>query len=228
MNLSTIAKTSLALGILTTGLITTNAQSVSADDSHHGVQMVNPENKSLYEYYKQAYYEFHNVKGQKKGNEVTIQTTSQPLKVTLSENDAKTFKDGPLDHLDVFAVRAFNDTFLPSNGGLIHTKNEKLSEPITPKTTLQKSKNNAVSKDDLYFEIGKKQVTLKEIDFKLRQQLVEHDDLYSNGYRHGKIVITMKNNLKHEINLSYKLPIANMGTALDATQIDHIEVEIDA
>ncbi|NJH66467.1 hypothetical protein GLV93_12365 [Staphylococcus agnetis] len=75
MKLSTFAKTSLALGILTTGIMTTNAQSVSANNFNEPYKaVVNPENKYLHDYYLRPYYEYKKVSVFKKGNKAFLRT----------------------------------------------------------------------------------------------------------------------------------------------------------
>ncbi|WP_381418383.1 exotoxin beta-grasp domain-containing protein [Staphylococcus hyicus] len=226
MKLSTIAKSSLALGILTTGIITTHAQSADAAESFNsGVHIINNDTASLHSYYQQAYYEFNNVSGTKKGNQITIKTDHQPIDITIPGN-AQQFQDGSVTNIDVFAVKEYNDTKLPSIGGIIQNNTLLKDNPIEPKTTLLKGNEKVVSDEDIYFPIHKQHVSLKELDFKLRQQLIENDGLYSNGYKKGKVIVLMKDNVKHEIDLSVKFPISKMGTVIDATQIDHIHVEM--
>lgn len=226
MKLSTIAKSSLALGILTTGIITTHAQSANAAESFNsGVHIINNDTASLHSYYQQAYYELNNVSGTKKGNQITVKTDHQPIDITIPGN-AQQFQDGPLSNIDVFAVKEYNDTKLPSIGGITQNNTLLKDNPIEPKTILVKGNEKVVSHEDIYFPIHKQHVSLKELDFKLRQQLIENDGLYSNGYKKGEVIIGMKDNVKHEIDLSVKFPISKMGTVIDATKIDHIHIEM--
>lgn len=226
MKLSTIAKSSLALGILTTGIITTHAQSANAAESFNsGVHIINNDTASLHSYYQQAYYELNNVSGTKTGNQITVKTDQQPFDITIPGN-AQQFQDGTLSNIDVFAVKEYNDTKLPSIGGITQNNTLLKDNPIEPKTILLKSNEKVVSHEDIYFPIHKQHVSLKELDFKLRQQLIENDGLYSNGYKKGEVIIWMKDNVKHEINLSVKFPISKMGTVIDATKIHHINVEM--
>ncbi|MCE5154269.1 superantigen-like protein [Staphylococcus hyicus] len=226
MKLSTIAKSSLALGILTTGIITTHAQSANAAESFNsGVHIINNDTASLHSYYQQAYYELNNVSGTKKGNQITVKTDQQPFDITIPGN-AQQFQDGTLSNIDVFAVKEYNDTKLPSIGGITQNNTLLKDNPIEPKTILLKSNEKVVSHEDIYFPIHKQHVSLKELDFKLRQQLIENDGLYSNGYKKGEVIIWMKDNVKHEIDLSVKFPISKMGTVIDATKIHHINVEM--
>ncbi|MDP4460585.1 exotoxin beta-grasp domain-containing protein [Staphylococcus hyicus] len=226
MKLSTIAKSSLALGILTTGIITTHAQSANAAESFNsGVHIINNDTASLHSYYQQAYYEFNNVSGTKNGKSLVVKNGNQTIDITIPES-AQQFQNGQVSNIDVFAVKEYNDTKLPSIGGITQNTKPLKDGPITPKISLRKSNDTGIFTDDVHLSIEKQNVSLKELDFKLRQQLVEHDGLYANGYKRGNIFIRMKDNVRHDIDLSDKLPVSQMGTVIDATQIDHIHVEM--
>ncbi|AJC94923.1 exotoxin beta-grasp domain-containing protein [Staphylococcus hyicus] len=226
MKLSTIAKSSLALGILTTGIITTHAQSANAAESFNsGVHIINNDTASLHSYYQQAYYEFNNVSGTKNGKSLVVKNGNQTIDITIPES-AQQFQNGQVSNIDVFAVKEYNDTKLPSIGGITQNTKPLIDGPITPKISLRKSNDTGIFTDDVHLSIEKQNVSLKELDFKLRQQLVEHDGLYANGYKRGNIFIRMKDNVRHDIDLSDKLPVSQMGTVIDATQIDHIHVEM--
>lgn len=226
MKLSTIAKSSLAIGILTTGIITTHAQSANAAESFNsGVQIINKDNTSLHSYYRQAYYEFNNVSGTKNGKSLVVKNGNQTIDITIPES-AQQFQNSQVSNIDVFAVKEYNDTKLPSIGGITQNTKPLKDGPITPKISLRKSNDTGIFTDDVHLSIEKQNVSLKELDFKLRQQLVEHDGLYTNGYKRGNIFIRMKDNVRHDIDLSDKLPVSQMGTVIDATQIDHIHVEM--
>ncbi|WP_341776101.1 exotoxin beta-grasp domain-containing protein [Staphylococcus hyicus] len=226
MKLSTIAKSSLALGILTTGIITTHAQSANAAESFNsGVHIINKDTTSLHSYYQQAYYEFNNVSGTKNGKSLVVKNGNQTIDITIPES-AQQFQNGQVSNIDVFAVKEYNDTKLPSIGGITQNTKTLKDDPITPKISLRKSNDTGIFTDDVHLSIEKQNVSLKELDFKLRQQLVEHDGLYANGYKRGNIFIRMKDNVRHDIDLSDKLPVSQMGTVIDATKIDHIHIEM--
>lgn len=226
MKLSTIAKSSLALGILTTGIITTHAQSANAAESFNsGVHIINKDTTSLHSYYQQAYYEFNNVSGTKNGKSLVVKNGNQTIDITIPES-AQQFQNGQVSNIDVFTVKEYNDTKLPSIGGITQNTKTLKDDPITPKISLRKSNDTGIFTDDVHLSIEKQNVSLKELDFKLRQQLVEHDGLYANGYKRGNIFIRMKDNVRHDIDLSDKLPVSQMGTVIDATKIDHIHIEM--
>lgn len=62
MKLKNIAKASLALGILTTGMIATTAQPVKANST---ISVISNDTKELSEYYKGPFFEYKNQSGYK-------------------------------------------------------------------------------------------------------------------------------------------------------------------
>ncbi len=79
---------------------------------------------------------------------------------------------------------------------------------------------------ELFF-IQKEEVSLKELDFKIRKMLVEKYRLYKGASDKGRIVINMKDEKKHEIDLSEKLSFDRMFDVLDSKQIKNIEVNLN-
>lgn len=69
-------------------------------------------------------------------------------------------------------------------------------------------------------------MTLKEIDFKLRRQLIQNAELYVNGFKYGEIIINMKNGERHIIDLSQRLSYKKMGILLSTQYISDIEAYI--
>ena len=66
---------------------------------------------------------------------------------------------------------------------------------------MRKAKSHDVSE----YKITKEEISLKELDFKLRKQLIEQHNLYGN-IGSGTIVIKMKNGGKYtfELHKNYK------------------------
>ena len=62
-------------------------------------------------------------------------------------------------------------------------------------------------KSDTDFYINKEEISLKELDFKLRKALIDKHDLYKTEPKDSKIRVTMKNGdfYTFELNKSYKL-----------------------
>ncbi|NEF38082.1 hypothetical protein G0003_09415 [Staphylococcus aureus] len=75
--------------------------------------------------------------------------------------------------------------------------------------------------------IKKEEVSLKELDFKIRKLLVEKHGLYQGKSKYGKIIINLKNDKKEEIDLSNKLQFERMGDVLDSKDIKNIEVNLN-
>ncbi|WP_445815056.1 exotoxin beta-grasp domain-containing protein, partial [Staphylococcus aureus] len=75
------------------------------------------------------------------------------------------------------------------------------------------------------YMITKEEISLKELDFKLRKQLIEKHNLYGN-MGSGTIVIKMKNGGKYTFELHKKLQEHRMADVIEGTNIDKIEVNI--
>lgn len=88
MKLKNIAKASLALGILTTGMITTTAQPVKAST----LEVRSQATQDLSEYYKGPYFDFASLNGYRDGDKVTLFYNNQQIDVTLTGNEKITKK----------------------------------------------------------------------------------------------------------------------------------------
>ena len=69
-------------------------------------------------------------------------------------------------------------------------------------------------------------MTLKELDFKLRNKFIVEDELYTNGFKYGEIEIKMKNGQRHVIDLTQALAYKKMGVLISPEYIDHIDVHV--
>ena len=233
MKLSTIAKTSLALGILTTGVITTNAQ--PADAAQQATQKSNlPNVQELLDYYKKPSFDHRNVKGYKIGDKVTVIHQNIQTDVDLLGNDKSRITDDLLkSNIDVFVVGegTGKQAITQSIGGITQSNKENYKDYVTnPPITLYESSGNVTISSFLgNHKIDKKEVSLKELDFKLRKLLIEKHDLYSKGNNSGVITVHMKDktikNNYYSFVLDNKLQEHRMGDVIDATQIDRIDVE---
>ncbi|NJH66466.1 hypothetical protein GLV93_12360, partial [Staphylococcus agnetis] len=54
----------------------------------------------------------------KEGNQLKFETEYGPLHIQLPESEVHKYTDGEVKNLDVFAIREYNDTKLPSIGGI--------------------------------------------------------------------------------------------------------------
>ncbi|ALH98476.1 TPA: superantigen-like protein SSL9 [Staphylococcus aureus] len=232
MKLTVLAKATLALGILTTGVMTAESQTVNAKvklDETQRKYYIN----MLKDYYSQESYESTNISVKSEdyygSNVLNFNQRNKTFKVFLIGDDRNKYKE--LTHgLDVFAVPELIDT----NGGIytvggITKKNVRSVFGYVSHPGLQVKKvdpKDGFSIKELFF-IQKEEVSLKELDFKIRKMLVEKYRLYKGASDKGRIVINMKDEKKHEIDLSEKLSFDRMFDMLDSKQIKNIEVNLN-
>lgn len=232
MKLTTIAKATLALGILTTGVMTAESQTVNAKvklDETQRKYYIN----MLKDYYSQESYESTNISVKSEdyygSNVLNFNQRNKNFKVFLIGDDRNKYKE--LTHgRDVFAVPELIDTKggIYSVGG-ITKKNVRSVFGYVSHPGLQVKKvdpKDGFSIKELFF-IQKEEVSLKELDFKIRKMLVEKYRLYKGASDKGRIVINMKDEKKHEIDLSEKLSFDRMFDVLDSKQIKNIEVNLN-
>ncbi|MDI0196270.1 superantigen-like protein SSL9 [Staphylococcus aureus] len=232
MKLTAIAKATLALGILTTGVMTAESQTVNAKvklDETQRKYYIN----MLKDYYSQESYESTNISVKSEdyygSNVLNFNQRNKNFKVFLIGDDRNKYKE--LTHgRDVFAVPELIDTKggIYSVGG-ITKKNVRSVFGYVSHPGLQVKKvdpKDGFSIKELFF-IQKEEVSLKELDFKIRKMLVEKYRLYKGTSDKGRIVINMKDEKKHEIDLSEKLSFDRMFDVLDSKQIKNIEVNLN-
>ncbi|HFJ5206703.1 TPA: superantigen-like protein SSL3 [Staphylococcus aureus] len=148
-------------------------------------------------------------------------------KIALVGKDEKKYKDGPYDNIDVFIVLEEKNKYgveRYSVGGITKSNSKKVDHKAGVRITKEDNKGT-ISHDVSEFKITKEQISLKELDFKLRKQLIENHNLYGN-VGSGKIVINMKNGGKYTFELHKKLQENRMADVIDGTNIDNIEVNI--
>ncbi|HDA0250946.1 TPA: superantigen-like protein SSL3 [Staphylococcus aureus] len=147
-------------------------------------------------------------------------------KIDLVGKDEKKYKDGPYDNIDVFIVLEDNKYQLKkySVGGITKTNSKKVNHKVELSIT-KKDNQGMISRDVSEYMITKEEISLKELDFKLRKQLIEKHNLYGN-MGSGTIVIKMKNGGKYTFELHKKLQEHRMADVIDGTNIDNIEVNI--
>ncbi|HDK7436403.1 TPA: superantigen-like protein SSL4 [Staphylococcus aureus] len=278
MKMRTIAKTSLALGLLTTGVITTTTQAANATTpsstkveapqqaanattpSSTKVETpqqtpnapttpstkvetpqspttkqvpteINPKFKDLRAYYTKPSLEFKNEIGiiLKKWTTIRFMNVVPDYfiyKIALVGKDDKKYGEGVHRNVDVFVVLEENNYNLEkySVGGITKSNSKKVNHKAGVRITKEDNKGT-ISHDVSEFKITKEQISLKELDFKLRKQLIEKNNLYGN-VGSGKIVIKMKNGGKYTFELHKKLQEYRMADVIDGTNIDNIEVNI--
>ena len=291
MKITTIAKTSLALGLLTTGVITTTTQEANATTpsstkveapqstppstkveapqskpnattppstkvetpqqtpnattpSSTKVETpqspttkqvpteINPKFKDLRAYYTKPSLEFKNEIGIILKEWTTIRFMNIVpdyfiYKIALVGKDDKKYDEGVHRNVDVFVVLEEKNKYgveRYSVGGITKSNSKKVDHKAGVRITKEDNKGT-ISHDVSEFKITKEQISLKELDFKLRKQLIENHNLYGN-VGSGKIVINMKNGGKYTFELHKKLQENRMADVIDGTNIDNIEVNI--
>lgn len=225
MKFKAIAKASLALGMLATGVITSNTQSVQAK-----TEVKQQSESELKHYYNKPILERKNVTGYKyteHGKDyIDVIVDNQYSQIALLGSDKDKFKDWENSNIDVFILRE-GDSRQATNysiGGVTKTNSVQYIDYINTPILEIKKGNEDVLKD--FYYISKENILLKELDYRLRERAIKQHGLYSNGLKQGRITITMKDGKSHTIDLSQKLEKERMGESIDGTKIDKILVEI--
>ncbi|HHQ6731500.1 TPA: superantigen-like protein SSL11 [Staphylococcus aureus] len=226
MKLKNIAKASLALGILTTGMITTTAQPVKAST----LEVRSQATQDLSEYYNRPYFDLRNLSGYREGNTVTFINHYQQTDVKLEGKDKDKIKNGNNDNLDVFIVREGSGRQADNNsiGGITKTNGTQYKDTVQ-NVNLSVSKStgqHTTSVTSEYYSINKEEISLKELDFKLRKQLIDKHDLYKTEPKDGKIKVSMKDGGYYTFELNKKLQEHRMGDVIDGRNIEKIEVNL--
>ncbi|MBS3377869.1 superantigen-like protein SSL1 [Staphylococcus aureus] len=225
MKFKAIAKASLALGMLATGVITSNVQSVQAK-----TEVKQQSESELKHYYNKPVLERKNVTGYKyteKGKDyIDVIVDNQYSQISLVGSDKDKFKDGDNSNIDVFILRE-GDSRQATNysiDGVTKTNSQPFIDYIhTPILEIKKGKEEPQSS---LYQIYKEDISLKELDYRLRERAIKQHGLYSNGLKQGQITITMKDGKSHTIDLSQKLEKERMGDSIDGRQIQKILVEM--
>ena len=192
---------------------------------------INPKFKDLRAYYTKPSLEFKNEIGiiLKKWTTIRFMNIVPDYfiyKIALVGKDDKKYGEGVHRNVDVFVVLEENNYNLEKYpvGGITKSNSKKVDHKAGVRIT-KEDKKGTISHDVSEFKITKEQISLKELDFKLRKQLVENHNLYGN-VGSGKIIIKMKNGGKYTFELHKKLQKDRMADVIDGTNIDSIEVNI--
>ncbi|HDJ2154218.1 TPA: superantigen-like protein, partial [Staphylococcus aureus] len=147
-------------------------------------------------------------------------------KIALVGKDDKKYGEGVHRHVDVFIVLEQNKYGVDkySVGGITKANRKKVDYKTGISIT-KEDKKGTISHDVSEYKITKEEISLKELDFKLRKQLIEQHNLYGN-IGSGTIVIKMKNGGKYTFELHKKLQQHRMADVIDGTNIDRIEVNL--
>ncbi|WP_154815257.1 superantigen-like protein SSL3 [Staphylococcus aureus] len=191
----------------------------------------NPKFKGLRSYYTKPSLEFKNELGIiiKKWTTIRFMNIVPDYfiyKIALVGKDDKKYGEGVHRHVDVFIVLEQNKYGVDkySVGGITKANRKKVDYNARIKIT-KEDKKGTISHDVSEYKITKEEISLKELDFKLRKQLIEQHNLYGN-IGSGTIVIKMKNGGKYTFELHKKLQQHRMADVIDGTNIDRIEVNL--
>ncbi|HFU7105908.1 TPA: superantigen-like protein SSL1 [Staphylococcus aureus] len=225
MKFKAIAKASLALGMLATGVITSNIQSVQAK-----TEVKQQSEADLKLYYNGPSFEYKKVTGygfiEGKDRFIDFIYNGQYNKISLVGSDKDKYNEEVNPDIDVFVVREGNGRQADNHsiGGVTKTNRgvyyDYIHSPI-----LEIKKGNEEPQNSLY-QIYKENISLKELDYRLRERAIKQHGLYSKGLKQGQITITMKDGKSHTIDLSQKLEKERMGDSIDGRQIQKILVEM--
>lgn len=234
MNHSTFLKVSLAVGILTTGV---GLQSHAAAFANQGdIQVINTQTKALKDYYSQTPFEYRNVTGHVQGNNkldvVTNYGTSVLVSLDGSDLSKYNVKGQTYSNLDLFVVPEGTDrsAVTKSIGGITKKNQNTYYDHVTrPNIIINRNSGELASRIETNdFTINKEEVSLKELDFKLRQMLINKYDLYKNDSNNGKIVIKIGDSDKDmmTLELNKKLQDHRMSDTVDVNKIQKITIDL--
>ncbi|UXS21574.1 exotoxin beta-grasp domain-containing protein [Staphylococcus delphini] len=234
MNHSTILKVSLAVGILTTGV---GLQSHAAAFANEGdIQVINSQTKALKDYYSQTPFEYRNVTGYAEGNKkVSVVTPDQTLvSISLLGSDISKYNSKEKTHpnLDIFVVREGTDRSAETKSiGGITQSNKATYHDYVKKPNIEINRKNDWVTSSIHindFTINKEEVSLKELDFKLRKMLMKDYGLYQNDSNNGKIVIKIgdKDTDIMTLELNKKLQDHRMSDTVDVNKIQKITIDL--
>ncbi|HDL0589768.1 superantigen-like protein SSL11 [Staphylococcus aureus] len=229
MKLKNIAKASLALGILTTGMITTTAQPVKASEQSR-LSVISNDTQELKNYYSGTGYNFQNVSGYSENDKMNVFFGPQLNVISLLGSDKERFKDGDYNGLDVFVVREGSGRQADNNsiGGITKTNKNGYTDFVKNvglEITKPTGHNTATRQAETY-SINKEEISLKELDFKLRKHLIDNNGLYNTEPKDSKIKVTMQNGDFYTFELNKKLQTHRMGDVIDGRNIEKIEVNL--
>ncbi|EKF8410527.1 exotoxin [Staphylococcus pseudintermedius] len=234
MKQSTILKVSLAIGILTTGVGIHSQAAAFASEAH--AQNVHSEAQQLKDYYSKTYFEYNDVTGYvEDNNKLSVVTPQETLvSVSLVGKDLSKYTDkaNGYNHLDLFVVPEGTDRSAETKsiGGITKTNQRSYYDYVKKPNIIINRKygelTSSMSTND--FSINKEEVSLKELDFKLRQKMINEYGLYQNGSSNGKIVIKIGDNDKDimTLELNKKLQEHRMSDTVDVNKIQQITIDL--
>ncbi|HHW5502544.1 TPA: exotoxin beta-grasp domain-containing protein [Staphylococcus aureus] len=231
MKLKNIVKASLALGILTTGMITTTAQPVKAISMDSTIVGLTNTDKELKDYYSKEYFNYKKFDGYIDNNELNVITGVQLTTVKLLGSDKQRIKDVENGQYDVFVVREGSGRQATnySIGGVTKANSSNYIDNVKSVNLNIKTQtgNNLRTESSKFLSIEKEEISLKELDFKLRKKLMNENGLYTTKRGSGAIVVKMVDGGFYTFELNKKLQEHRMGDVIDGTKIKEINVELN-
>ncbi|API78456.1 superantigen-like protein SSL5 [Staphylococcus argenteus] len=233
MKMTAIAKASLALSILATGVITSTSQAVNASEHESKYENVTKDVFDLRDYYSGASNVLKNVIGYhySKGGRhyLVIDKNRKFTRVQVFGKDIERFKARKNPGLDIFVVKESQNKngTVYSYGGVTKRNQGTYYDYISAPRFLIK---NEQGKSTLVYSrvhyIYKEEISLKELDFTLRQYLIRNFDLYKKFPKDSKIKVIMKDGGYYTFELNKKLQTNRMSDVIDGRNIEKIEANI--
>ncbi|HAY1295471.1 TPA: superantigen-like protein SSL5 [Staphylococcus aureus] len=230
MKMTAIAKASLALSILATGVITSTAQTVDASEHESKYENVTKDIFDLRDYYSGASKELKNVTGyrySKGGKHYLIFDKNRKFtRIQIFGKDIERIKARKNPGLDIFVVKEAENRNDSYGGVTKKNKGAYYDYLSAPRFVIKKEVGAGVSVHVKRYYIYKEEISLKELDFKLRQYLIQDFDLYKKFPKASKIKVTMKDGGYYTFELNKKLQTNRMSDVIDGRNIDKIEANI--
>lgn len=233
MKITAIVKASLALSILVTGVITSTTQTVNASEHESKYENVTKDIFDLRDYYSGASNQLKNVVGYhySKGGRhyLVIDKNRKFTRVQIFGKDIQRFKARKNPGLDIFVVKeAENRNGTVYSYGGVTKKNQGAYYDYlnAPRFQIKKSEGDGITTYGRLHYIYKEEISLKELDFQLRQYLIQNFDLYKKFPKDSKIKVIMKNGGYYTFELNKKLQTNRMSDVIDGRNIEKIEANI--
>ncbi|ARJ51333.1 exotoxin beta-grasp domain-containing protein [Staphylococcus lutrae] len=232
MKITTLFKATLVAGILATGGYTSTLLTSTAQATVQAPETA----ASLRAYYLKPSFTYSNLSGHRYDSDridfVTKHHTHASIKLVGQDLQKYHEKNKTYEGLNIFVVPegTGKQATLNSIGG-ITKKNEYqyydyVSRPMI--TVNQHFQAGVISTRLTNFTIAKEEISLKELDFKLRQILVKQYGLYQKELSHGTIVIKTGDNPsdKYTFELDKKLQAHRMSDVIDSRTIKSIDIKL--
>ncbi|MCS5350197.1 superantigen-like protein [Staphylococcus aureus] len=228
MKMKSIAKVSLVLGILATGVNTVTEQPAHAENKPI---VISENSKKLKSYYNQPSVEYKNVTGYVS----TIQTDIKFMNIiqdnsiynlALVGKSKQYYNQGVFRNLDIFYVNEDKKYGFAtySIGGITKSNNKSIDHNVEARV-IKEDDSGEYAYDFFPFLIKKEDISLKELDFKLRKHLIDNYGLYGE-MRSGTIIVKTKHHGRYTFELDRKLQEDRMFDVIDSKSIERIEIVV--